>query len=476
MSDLSGYRKRGENMADIKNIHGVNEQQPAHLKRILRRWDLVLYGMVFMQLVAPVPIFGLIQIRSDGNALACIIVAMVAMIFTALSYGRMIALYPMAGSAYTYVSRSINPHLGFLVGWAMVLDYLIVPLISVIIPALAVQRILPQVPFPVLTLMIVAMMTLLNIGGIKATNRANLVFLLITGTVVMFFFILSIRYLLTRFGINAVFSAKPFYTPSVHGAWAILTGTSLAAVTYIGFDEVTTLAEDTINPKKDIVWATVAICLITGLISAIELYLFQMVWPDWTTFSSPDTAYLDIMQLVGGALLFGLFSVVMSVSQFGAGLSGQVGAARLLYGMGRDNVLPRSIFGFLTKRTGNPVLNILIVGMIAFTGSLLIPLERACDLLNFGAFLGYMGVNLAVIRSYILNPLAGQKKDYFKYLLLPSLGFLFCLVIWLKLPNLSKVAGFTWLFAGVIFSAIKTKGFTKRPVLFNFSDEKREEK
>jgi len=424
-----------------------------------------------MQLVAPVPIFGLIQVRSNGNALACIIFAMVAMIFTALSYGRMISLYPMAGSAYTYVSRSINPHLGFLVGWAMVLDYLIVPLISVIIPALALQRILPQVPFPVLTLIIVVFMTLLNIGGIRATNRANTVLLLITGTVVMFFFILAVRHIISINGIDGIFSLNPFYSPSDLGIGAILTGTSLAAVTYIGFDEVTTLAEDTINPKKDIVWATVAICLITGLISAAELYLFQLVWPDWTTFSSPDTAYLDIMQLVGGALLFSIFSVIMSVSQFGAGLSGQVGAARLLYGMGRDNVLPKSIFGFLTRRTGNPTLNIMIVGLIAFTGSLFVPLERACDLINFGAFLGYMGVNLAVIRSFFLLKQIRQKNDYLKNLLLPAIGFLFCLVIWLNLPIVSKIAGFAWITAGLIYSAVKTKGFTQRIVLFDFNDD-----
>ena len=163
-----------------------------------------------MQLVAPVPIYGLIQVRSSGNALPTILFAMIAMIFTALSYGRMTFKYPMAGSAYTYVARSINPHLGFLVGWAMVLDYLIVPLISIIIPALVLQQLLPRVPFPVLTLIIILTMTVLNMGGMKATNRANSLLLVVTGTAVFVFIVMAVRFLYFKSGWNGVFSTMPF--------------------------------------------------------------------------------------------------------------------------------------------------------------------------------------------------------------------------------------------------------------------------
>lgn len=445
----------------------ISNSEP-HLKRVLGLWDLIIYGMILMQLVAPVPIYGLIQLRSQGNALPTILFAMVAMIFTALSYGRMTSLYPMAGSAYTYVARGINPHLGFLVGWAMVLDYLIVPLISIIIPALVLQQSLPGVPFPVLTLLVILAMTILNMGGMKATNRVNSLLLIVTGTAVFIFIVMAVRFLYLKSGWNGVFSVTPFYDPKTFSPGHILTGTSLAALTYIGFDEVTTLAEDTINPKKNVVLATVLICLITGLVSSVELYLFQLAGPDWTTFKNLDIAYLDIMKLVGGGLLFGIFSVIMSVSQFGAGLSGQVGAARLLYGMGRDNVLPRKIFGFLSNKSKNPTYNILIVGAIAFSGSIFLPLERACDLLNFGAFLGYMGVNLSVIWSYFIFPEQNYKRQLFKDLILPIMGFLFCFAIWLELPVISKITGAVWLIIGIIYSGIKTNGFRKRPILFDF--------
>ena len=331
-------------LSENKNVtlstSGDSSSAP-HLNRVLGLWDLVIYGMILMQLVSPVPIYGLIQSRSGGNALPTIIFALFAILFTALSYGRMVTMFPMAGSAYTYVARGVNLHLGFVVGWAMFLDYMIVPLISIIIPALALQRLLPWLPFPLLTLVVAVGMSALNLGGVRATNRVNMFVLVVTGAVLIVFFVLAVRFLFLKTGLSGVFSIKPFYDPEVFNFSAIISGTSLAALTYIGFDGVTTLAEDTINPKRNIVVATVLICLLTGLISGIQLYLFQMTWPAWTTFANLDTAYLDIMKLVGGALLFGVFSVIMSISQFASGMSGQVSAARLLYGMGRDNILPK---------------------------------------------------------------------------------------------------------------------------------------
>jgi putrescine importer len=448
-----------------------NLSSEPRLNRVLGLWDLIVYGMIIMQLVSPVPIYGLIQSRSAGNALPTILFALAAIMFTALSYGRMVDLFPMAGSAYTYVARGMNVHLGFVVGWAMILDYLIVPLISIIIPALALHRLLPFLPFPVLTLLVAASMSILNLGGIKVTNRANLIVLLVTGVVVIFFFVLAIRFLFIHAGWTGLFSAKPFYNPDTFSFRSVLSGTSLAALTYIGFDQVSTLAEDTINPKRNIVLAMFLICLITGVISSIQLYLFQMAWPAWTTFTNLDTAYLDIMQLVGGSLLFGLFSVIMSISQFGCGLSGQVSAARLLYGMGRDNILPKKIFGYLSTKRHNPSRNIMLLGLFVFIGSLILPLERACDLLNFGAFLGYMGVNMATIWCYFIKPGGSHHRNIFKDLLLPLIGFGFCLIMWLGLPVLSKVVGSAWLLFGLSYYAIKTRGFRDRQVLFNF-DEK----
>lgn len=446
-----------------------NNESAPQLKRVLGLRHLLIYGMILMQVVAPVPIFGLLEKRSDGHSVTTVLVAMVAMMITAVSYGRMAMLFPTAGSAYTYVARTINPHLGFLTGWSMFLDYLVLPLISAIIPALAIQRLAPWAPFPVLTFLIVAMMTVLNLRGIRTTVRANAILLVVSSAVVLLFFVLACRYLLTSQGWAGVLSLSPIYNPATFKPATILGGISLAAMTYIGFDGLTTLAEDSVNPKRDMILSTVLIVLITGILSAVELYFFHQVVPDWRS-NNPDTSYLDAVRLVGGTGLFVAFSVIISVSQFGSGFSFQVSAARLLYGMGRDNVLPRSIFGYLSPRRGNPSRNIILVGILAYLGTIFVPFDTACDLINFGGYFGFMGVNVATIVSYFIRPAENHRRSVFLDALLPGTGFVLCLIFWLGLPNLAKIAGGSWLLLGFLYCAVRTSGFRRAPQFFDFDE------
>jgi amino acid transporter len=423
--------------------------------------------MVIMQVVAPIPIFGLLEQRSNNHAVTTVLAAMVAMLITAVSYGRMAILYPMAGSAYTYVSRALNPHLGFLAGWCMFLDYLVIPLISAIIPALAIQRLIPAAPFPLLSFLIVAAMTGLNLRGIRATLHANMLLLVVASLAVGAFLILAVRYLFLKTGWSGLLSLSPVYNPATFKASTVLGGISLAAMTYIGFDGLTTLAEDSVNPKRDMVLSTVLVVVITGILSAVELYFLHLVMPDWRS-ADPNTSYLDVMRTVGGPVLFTTFLVVMSVSQFGSGFSVQVNAARLLYGMGRDNVLPRTLFGYLSPRRQNPSRNIIFVGVLAFLGTVFIPFDHACDLLNFGAYLGFMGVNISIIWSYYVRPPTGYQHSVLWDILFPASGFLLCLIFWIGLPRRAKIVGGLWLIAGLAYSAYKTRGFRERPLLFDF--------
>ena len=445
----------------------MNIPDTQHLKRILRLRDLIIYGMIILQIVGPLPTFGLLEERSDNHAVLTALIAMVPMLITAISYGRMAFLYPMAGSAYTYVGRGINAHLGFLIGWAMLLDYLMIVLISALIPALAIQRAFPFAPLPALSLMVIVAMTALNLGGIRATLRANMLLLVVGSISVGIFIVLAIRFLGHTMDEGSLLG--PLYDRSTFHGGAILRGISLAAITYIGFDGLTTLAEDSINPKRDMVLATVLVVLVTGLLSAIELYFLHRVLPDWHL-ANPDTSYLDVMHLVGGPALFTTFLIVMSASQFGSGFSVQVNVARLLYGMGRDNALPPSIFGYLSPTRQNPSRNIFLVGLLAFASSLLIPFEHALDLLNFGAFLGFMGVNAAVIWSYYLHAPPGHDRSFVNDLALPSLGFIGCLIFWVGLPDRAKIVGGIWLLIGASYAAYKTRGFRDRPLPFDFKE------
>ena len=354
------------------------------LRRVLSLTDLILYGIVAVTPSAPVTVFGLVSVRARGHTVDTILFAMVAMALTAISYGRMASLYPAAGSAYTYVGRGINPHLGFLAGWAMLLDYLIIPLFCVVYGSLIVQRLLPHVPYIVIAAGFAGGITYLNVRGIRATARTNQVLMAFMGVVLLAFIWLAIRYLFLKNGWGGLFSTTPFYDPREFDARAVLHATSFAALTYIGFDSVTTLAEDVHNPKRNVLLAIVFVCLFTGIFGGMLTYLAQLVWPNFRTFPDIATAFLDATRRVGGAGLFEAMVILLAVANLGSGLTGQVGAARLLFGMGRDNILPKRFFAYLDPKRNTPTFNILLIGVFTFAGSLGKRYDLIGELLNSG--------------------------------------------------------------------------------------------
>src|SRR6201987_2657610 len=412
------------------------------LRRTLTLWDLIFYGIVLIQPIAPVPLYGVAQKLSDGHFVTIILIALFAMLITAVSYGRMGALYPTAGSAYTYVGKGLNPHLGFLAGWAMILDYLLQPLINTVWISTALhERYVQRVPFVVWALLIAGAMTVLNLIGLKASANANKVLLAVMTIVVVAFVTLALKYLYGGQGWAGVFSWQPLYNPKTFDAHKILTATSFAALTYIGFDGVTTLAEDVENPKRNVLLAVVLTCIFAGVCSAFESYLGARVWPDWRSFSETTTAFMDICRRVGGLFLFNAMGFILIVAAFGSGLTGTLGAARLLFGMGRDGVLPKKTFGYLKPGSNTPTFNIVLIGFLAFAGAVLLnyvgsAYEHAGELLNFGAFLAFMGVNLATFWQFSIIFKEGYKRHLLRDAILPLIGFFFCGLIWWNLNNL----------------------------------------
>jgi len=268
---------------------------------------------------------------------------------------------------------------------------------------------------------------------------------------------LAVRYVSGHHGVAGLVSLAPFYQPEVFDLHTIATATSYAALTYIGFDAVTTLAEEVDNPTRNMTRATVLVCLITGLISVLLVYLGQLVWPVWQEFHDFDTAFLDVAQRIGGTGLFTAMVVVLTLATFGAALTGQAGAARVLLGMGRSGVIPQRPFAHLNAKTLQPSYNVCLVGLGALVGALTLSFERAGELLNFGAFLAFMGVNLAALRAALREWRAGGRRQ-----LVPALiavvGFFACLGIWLSLPAPAWRVGIAWMAIGVIYQLIRTRG------------------
>jgi putrescine importer len=438
---------------------------PPRLRRVLSLWDLIFYGIVAVTPSAPATVFGLAEVKSGGYVVVTILAAMVAMVLTAISYGRMAALYPAAGSAYAYVSRGIHPLIGFFAGWAMLLDYLFIPLFCVIYGTLSLQRFLPSLPYALGTLLFAGGITLLNLKGIRSTAHANEALLLFMFLILGCFIVLATKYLVVRHGISGLFSTTPFYNPGTFKVRAIASATSFAALTYLGFDAVTTLAEDVKNPRRNVLLAAVFVCVFTGLFGSLLVYLAHLVWPDFGTYANIETAFIDVTGRVGGVVMLKAMAFLLVVANIGAGLTGQVGAARLMFGMGRENVIPRRVFAHLHPVRNTPDFNIVLLGLLAFVCAQFMSYELTAELLNFGAFLGFMGVNAAVIWKLWVRSPDHRAKHFLLDLVLPALGFLFCAVIWLGLGNPAKIAGSLWLAVGFLVLATHTRWFREPMIM-----------
>ena len=462
----------------MQQVSGSQSDAPAssadtsvpRLRRVLSLKDLVIFGIMAVTPSAAVTVFGLVSVRARGHTVDTILFAMVAMVLTAVSYGRMASLYPAAGSAYTYVGKGINPHLGFLAGWAMLLDYLTIPIFCVVYGSLIVHRMVPGVPYVIISACFASGITWLNVRGIRTTARTNDILLVFMGVVLLAFIVLAVRYLLWQQGLSGLFSTAPFYDPREFHIGAVIHATSFAALTYIGFDSVTTLAEDVHNPRRNVLLSLVIVCLFTGIFGGLLTYLGQRVWPDFRTFPDVATAFMDVTRRVGGVWLFEAMVLLLAIANLGAGLTGQVGAARLLFGMGRDEVLPRRFFAHLSASTNTPTFSIVLIGALSFLGSLGQRYDLIGELQNFGAFLGFMLVNLATIRQFYFLPQQGRQRHFWKDFAVPALGFLICAVIWLGLGTIAKVVGALWFAVGLVYAIVRTRGFRLEPILIDFRE------
>jgi putrescine importer len=437
---------------------GTTTAAGPHLRRTLTLWNLIVIGIVIIQPIAPMGIYGVINNAAGGHVVTTILIALIAMFFTAIAYGKMARVYPSAGSAYTYVGQEIHTGLGYLTGWAMVMDYILNPLICTIICAKLTQNILPEAPYWVLAIFFAGFFTLLNLGGVKTSARINEVFAAGMSIVVVIFFAFVIRFVWGYHERGAHFFLEPFYDPQTFDLRRIGRGTSLAVLTYIGFDGISTFSEEVENPRRNIMLATVLVCLLAGILSATEVYAAQLVWG-----SKPfpadkvESAFPIVAQQIGGFFLFHLLNFTVLIANIGSGIAAQLAAARLLYGMGRNDAIPKGFFGKIQEKRHIPANNVMLIGAVALAGAFLTTYERGAEMLNFGAFIAFMGVNAAAFTHYYLR----RKDRKIGDLLMPLIGFVVCAAIWWNLSPPAKIAGSIWLGLGVAYGAWKTNFFRK---------------
>jgi putrescine importer len=422
------------------------------------------------------------------------------MLFTAFSYGRMARAYPSAGSAFTYVGQEINPAVGYITGWSMVMDYMLNPMICIIWCSQQAHVFAPGVPYAVWAIFFAAVFTGLNIQGIKTSARVNTLLAAGMGAVVAIFFVAAARYVFRTPHDGAAYFTRPFYDPSMWNMKAVLGATSIAVLSYIGFDGISTLSEEAENPRRNILLATVLTCFVIGILSALEVYAAQLIWPATQPFPNSDTAFTYV---AGRAWppLFAILGFTLLVANFGSGMGAQIGAARLLYGMGRSKALPQSFFGVVDAKRRVPRNNVIFVGVIALAGAFIISYGLGAEMLNFGALIAFMGVNMAAFFRYHVREKGGSPifplaitaivialvlLPYQSIALLavaglglvilavwtpPLAGFTICFFLWKNLSWKAWIVGGIWMVAGIAFGAIKTRGFRGNLIDFELPSE-----
>ena len=458
--------------------------QPAQLKRVLGLPALIIYGIILIQPTAPMPLFGAAAVAGKGHVVTALLIGMVAMLFTAISYGKMANAYPNAGSAYAYVSREIHPALGYFVGWSIIFDYVMNPIICVIWIAGAAMAFLPPMASHSQALCLDAgfivlftiLFTVMNLRGIEASARTNSFITVGLCVVIILFLIAAVRYLFLNPPQGAGDLTRPFYDPQTFSFHDVSNGAALAVLTYIGFDGVSTLSEEAHNPRRNILLATVLVCVITGVLACIQVYFAQLIWPG-TDFPDQDNAFAYVARRAAGPWLFMTVNAALLVASIGSGAGAHLGAGRLLYSMGRDNAIPRKFFGAINPRTRIPSNNIILIGVIMLVAALALKAVQefehvdaygfGCVLLNFGALFAFMGVNVSCFLRYFVR---GERRTFWNCIA-PLLGFAVCAYLWASLGKWAIIVGVCWLATGILYGAWRTSFFQKPIQFAGVSDE-----
>lgn len=444
----------------------------ARLQRNLGLWHVIIIGLAYIQPMTLLDTFGMVSRDSGGHVPTSYIFALVAVILTSISYGYMIKAYPSSGSAYTYTQKSINPSMGFMVGWSSWLDYLLSPMVNIILAVLYLEALFPSVNHWVWVIGLTGLMTGVNIFGSKVVAYFN------SWIVVVQLFIIGVFvyliYSKLQIGTYAdgtlradayeLWSLKPFWSEMTSVA-ALITGATILCFSFTGFDALSSLAEETKDVKNTLPKAMVLTSLIAGVVFIISTYFMQTFLPSDPSiyFEAVDETQPEILMLVGGSVFQAWVLGFAIVTVMASGISAHAGVSRLMYVMGRDGVISKKIFGQISPRFFTPVNNILIAGGVALTAGF-ISLETVVDLISFGALTAFSFVNLSVIFRYALrDKMAKTPKTIFQYVIIPILGFISVFLMWLEVGDTTLKVGLAWAAIGFIWLGIKTSGF-KKPV------------
>ena len=446
-------------------------QSAAKLQKTLGFWHIVIIGLAYIQPMTLFDTFGLVSEESHYHVPTSYIIALVVILFTSVSYGHMIRRYPSSGSAYTYAQKSIHPNVGFMVGWSSWLDYLLSPMVNIVLAVIYLEALFPDVNHWVWVVGLTALMTGVNLRGARFVANFNSLIVFVQLGVIAYF--TWMVYQLLAGGVNAdgtlvnakyqLWSLEPFWN-EMTTIGALITGATLLCFSFTGFDSLSSLAEETKDTEKTLPKAIFMTALFAGVIFIISTYFMQIYFPNdpKTYFEDVAATQPDILQAVGGVAFKTAVLYFAIVTVMASGISAHAGISRLMYVMGRDGVINKKVFGHISPRTYTPSYNILIVGLVALTAGFM-DLDIVISMISFGALTAFTFVNLSVISRYALRDgRTKSAKEIINFVVIPMLGFLSIFAMWLEIEETALKYGLWWAMFGILYLGYKTKGF-KQP-------------
>ncbi|SDS82374.1 APC family permease [Pseudomonas granadensis] len=419
------------------------------LKRSLTLTDLVVYGMIFMIPIAPFGVYGYVNAEAPGMVPLAYIIGMVAMLFTALSYGSMAKAFPVAGSVYSYAQRGLNQHVGFLAGWLMLLDYLLIPPLLYVYAAMALNHLYPDIPKVGFILAFLVSATFVNLRGITFTARMNIVFLL-AQLVVLGIFLFYAWNALHNGGGNGELTLAPLYHPETFNFALLMQAVSIAVLSFLGFDAISTLAEEIKgDPGKSVGKAALITLVVMGVIFVAQTWIATDLAAGMG-FKSADTAFYEIAEIAAGSWLATLTAVATALAWgVAVAITSQAAVSRLLFGMARDGKLPR-VLAKVHPKHNTPYLSIYLVAVLSLVICYLFinSVDTLTSLVNFGALSGFMLLHLTVINYYWRRQKSGQ---IVRHLLCPVVGFIIVAAIMYNMGVDVQKLGLIWIALGLVY-------------------------
>lgn len=462
MSTPNQTTPNSDNASDAKQLEGFGYKP--ELKRVLSLWDLTIYGLLFMVIIAPHSIFGYVNKDSQGMAPLVYLIGFIAMFFTALSYCRMSKRFPIAGSVYSYVQHGINPHVGFIAGWLILLDYVFVPSLLYLLVGIWCKELFPAIPMWAWIFIFIVVNTFINVKGIEFTAKTDLVIFLIEIAIVLFIVIGGLLFVLDGGGAGRL-TIDPFFQPGKINFAFIATAISIAALNYLGFDGISTLAEETHKPEKNVGHAILISLFVIGLVFLSQTYVVSLIQPDWASLN-PDTAFFDICEIAFG-YTFRVILLVVNIIAIGIAntLNAQAACSRVLFSMSRDKLLP-SFFSKVHKKFQTPYASVIFIGVLSMVCALLFDVESLVKLVNFGAITSFIMLNVAVIWFFFYKEKQRGGASFFRYLVFPLIGIIILAYVWSGFDHITQIVGFSWLAIGLVVGLVKSKGYKEVPEAF----------